>query len=549
MPEQLFFSIKTKEEDSVRAVLNREENVIFSGLNVLENSLTLRQIVFIVFGGDKPSWKTGLVGVGLISKLPYEHDGKNFKVKVDIKFILKDPIKRSDLLSYPDTYDVIGIGPITKWEPNQALSQVHADKAYALFRAMLDIDPSIGTDLDLLLSEEELKIVKGSAKRFVEISVNYNESLPVIKKDDGQIVTTSCFMINYSQTIYYGVPGSGKSYKIEEMTKDLPENQKVRVVFHPDYTNADFVGQIQPNCKDDTVSYRFTPGPFTKILRRAYCNPDKPYYLIIEEINRGNAAAIFGELFQLLDRIKLSDTADIIGGNGYSQGWSKYFVDNDFINSYIRNKHEFNEAEYSDAPDQYKLEIPIADGIKFTPNTGIRLPPNLSILATMNTSDQNVFTLDNAFQRRWTMELVPNVLDVGKAQYKLQIDDTGVTWGIFLDTVNNKICETADSTGVSSMEDKRLGSWFITADSTDGKKVSAKLFAEKVLKYLWDDAFRLNRDELFSADYSSFEQLAGDFTRVGNDHRFSVLKISLDQTVLSENISIKTSPPAETASE
>lgn len=189
-----------------------------------------------------------------------------------------------------------------------------------------------------------------------------------------------------SQIIYYGVPGSGKSHKIDEITKNVPGEQKMRVVFHPEYTNADFVGQIVPRV-DDGVDYRFKAGAFSRILKRAYQNIDKPFYLIMEEINRGNASAIFGDLFQLLDRDE--------------SGYSKYSVENLDINSYIRSKDNlYNDKE---VPSTVKV-----GDTEWTEITGIRLPPNLSIFATMNTSDQNVFALDNAFQRRWDMELVEN---------------------------------------------------------------------------------------------------------------------------------------------
>ena len=134
-----------------------------------------------------------------------------------------------------------------------------------------------------------------------------------------------------SQTIYYGVPGSGKSHKIDEITKSLPEEQMIRVVFHPEYTNADFVGQILPTLTEDGIEYRFKAGPFSRILKNAYQNSQSPYYLIIEEINRGNAAAIFGDLFQLLDR--------------NSEGYSCYEIENLDINSFIRSKG----STYSDA--------------------------------------------------------------------------------------------------------------------------------------------------------------------------------------------------------
>ena len=252
------------------------------------------------------------------------------------------------------------------------------------------------------------------------------------------------FCNNHDQTIYYGVPGSGKSHKIDEITKNLSEDQKIRVVFHPEYTNADFVGQILPCLTSDGIEYRFKAGPFSRILKKAYQNPNKPHYLIIEEINRGNAAAIFGDLFQLLDRD--------------SEGWSSYEIENLDINSFIRSK----DSTYSDAKIESSVNV---GGYTWTENTGIRLPPNLSLLATMNTSDQNVFTLDNAFQRRWDMELVPNSCD-DKTQMDASISVKGktITWKSFQSKINEVIAEKGNESGFSSMEDKRLGCWFIKND-------------------------------------------------------------------------------------
>lgn len=306
------------------------------------------------------------------------------------------------------------------------------------------------------------------------------------------------FCNNHDQAIFYGVPGSGKSYKIDEITKNLSEEQKIRVVFHPEYTNADFVGQILPCLTNDGIEYRFKSGPFSRILKKAYQNPDKPHYLIIEEINRGNAAAIFGDLFQLLDRD--------------SKGWSSYKIENLDINSFIRSK----DSTYSDA----KIESSVNVGdYTWTENTGIRLPPNLSLLATMNTSDQNVFTLDNAFQRRWDMELVPNSCsDSTQMQAKISVKEKTITWKSFQSKINEVIAEKGNESGFSSMEDKRLGCWFIK--NNEGK-IDSEKFANKVLKYLWDDAFKFNRSEIFIDEVKNFEELKNLFI---GDKGFEIFK-------------------------
>lgn len=304
--------------------------------------------------------------------------------------------------------------------------------------------------------------------------------------------------LNYSQIIYYGVPGAGKSHKIEEeIKKSIPsvqdrEYQVLRVVFHPDYTNADFEGQILPGVADGNIRYEFKPGPFTKILKRAYENPEKPFYLVIEEINRGNAAAIFGDIFQLLDRLT-DDENNNIGGNTYTKGWSKYFIENDFINAYLRNKKEYSDSAYKDNDTESAKTF--FQNITFTSNTGIRLPPNLSLLATMNTSDQNVFALDNAFQRRWDLRLVPNEIPEDSMQYNAEIENTGIKWGKFMAWANRKISESNNFAGTGSMEDRCLGAYFVIHDGRG--KIQSKIFAEKVIKYLWDDVFRMERETFF----------------------------------------------------
>lgn len=344
------------------------------------------------------------------------------------------------------------------------------------------------------------EVVKKTNAKFVFFNQLYtkpdsNERHSFIITEDGDNQNSS-YTSNFSQIIYYGVPGSGKSHKIDEETKVLPDDQKMRVVFHPEYTNADFVGQILPVQAPDGIDYLFKAGPFSRILKRALKNPDKPYYLIIEEINRGNAAAIFGDLFQLLDR--------------NSDGWSSYSIENMDINAFIRS----SDDKYSDknAPSS----VPIGN-LTFTENTSIRLPPNLSLFATMNTSDQNVFTLDNAFQRRWDMKLVENKFEGKDAekQRNAKIGGTEVTWENFQTFINKKISESSSSVGMSSMEDKRLGCWFVK--ETDGK-ISKEKFAEKVLKYLWDDAFKFNHDDIFNIqENASFESIVEKFKGKENE--------------------------------
>lgn len=375
-----------------------------------------------------------------------------------------------------------------------------------------------------------------------------------------------------SQVIYYGVPGCGKSNKIKQDFENGnvdEEAQVVRCVFHPEYTNADFVGQIFPVVKKDGkgVDYKFKPGPFTEILRRAYLNPHREFFLVIEEINRGNAAAIFGEMFQLLDRIKEGKDK-----SGFGPGWSSYSILNDDVNDYIRNIEAFDKFEHVgcvkpnlykdmrdgngnvvDAPDENgKKEIDFSTATSyssleltlqgfdvpqiFRESTSIRLPPNLSILATMNTSDQNVSTLDNAFQRRFDMELVRNEFEKDesgefktaaiKAQHDAVIEGANCTWGAFWENINKKIIQY--NRGLASTEDKRLGPWFVCSvagETGDGpRKIPAKTFTEKVLKYLWDDAFKFKRSQVFADGLSSLEQVVSAFEKADGEKLKAVFK-------------------------
>lgn len=286
-------------------------------------------------------------------------------------------------------------------------------------------------------------------------------------------------IIPSSNILLYGVPGCGKSHKVEEEyeSKITTEKNKVRVVFHPDYTYSDFVGQLLPvlkevenaqGVKEEKLQYEFVPGPFTKIIKTAYEEPNQQCLLIIEELNRGNAPAIFGEIFQLLDR--------------NDNGESKYGIYNADIAKYA----------YGGLPENQGIAINVIA------NTPIKLPLNLTIVATMNTSDQNVFTMDTAFQRRWQMKHIPNRFTGESLDEKTinhvakHLPNSEISWGVFAQTINKKM-HTANL-GFGGTEDKSLGVYFATDNDLD----DAERFAEKVLKYLWDDAFKLGRKELFN---------------------------------------------------
>lgn len=180
------------------------------------------------------------------------------------------------------------------------------------------------------------------------------------------------------QKIYYGAPGTGKSYRVNKMIeREYPVSEErdahcKRLIFHPTYSYQDLIGSIKPLITlDRPLDYIFAAGPLTILLKEAFMHPAEKYYLIIEEINRGNAPSIFGDLFQLLDR--------------QSNGKSEYAVANNDITAF-----------FSRDPGLKKLFI----------EGKIWFPANFNILATMNTADENIFVLDNAFKRRFALEYV-----------------------------------------------------------------------------------------------------------------------------------------------
>lgn len=369
-------------------------------------------------------------------------------------------------------------------------------------------------------------------KRIQYPEINHGQSADTLDTLSIETTRLSCGR----NVLLYGVPGSGKSWTIEhEYVK--PTSKVERLVFHPDYTYSDFVGQILPCVDDDgQVSYKFTPGPFTNILREAYLHPQDEYILVIEEINRGNAPAIFGEIFQLLDR-KVDDEGS---SNSYPIGTSEYGITNANIAQIV----------YGD------------------PTHKVRIPSNLSIIGTMNTSDQNVFTLDTAFQRRWQMRLIENSFDnVEKAQADAKILDTGITWKNFCTAMNEIIIKNCVRT--TSSEDKRLGVYFIyhrdlNFDNKMGSLASGeyddlrakerdktiseeergrlstirtaikqnRIFPEKVIKYLWDDAFKYNREAIFEyGTYASLEAVIHKFMYSDKEERFSIFISSVREAI------------------
>lgn len=281
--------------------------------------------------------------------------------------------------------------------------------------------------------------------------------------------------------IYYGTPGCGKSYLVKQSyegsSANSPYSQSYRTIFHPDYTNSDFIGQIIPAIDmDGKITYQLAPGPFTQALEYALQHPAEKVSLIIDEINRGNAAAIFGDILQLLDRDET--------------GQSIYGIRNYFISSYLAKK-DLNTPE-------------------------ITIPSNLTIVATMNTSDQNVFPLDTAFKRRWIMRKVINDFNQSegaRAMRDLYVPGTAIKWSKFVTDVNRQIARTTTAYGLNA-EDKQLGVFFVKREElseTPNNDAKIATFGEKILMYLWEDVAKINRTAWFGGEYHTLDELLDGF--------------------------------------
>ncbi|MCQ2258224.1 MAG: AAA family ATPase [Bacteroidaceae bacterium] len=283
--------------------------------------------------------------------------------------------------------------------------------------------------------------------------------------------------------ITFGAPGTGKSFSISKLIKKqfddnhlvidkdtlkrLPEEVALRTTFHPDSDYSTFVGCYKPQDTDGNglITYKYQAQTFVSAYLNAW-NTQSPYFLIIEEINRGNCAQIFGDIFQLLDR--------------KPSGEHEYDITPDAdLARYIKEWFKKNPSDLS-IPDEIK------EGKKMF------LPRNLTILATMNTSDQSLFPMDSAFKRRWEWKY--QSIQPGNKERWIEIRKEEVadgenpteairfSWWSFLQKVNERIYS------VTKSEDKQLGYWFVKVPANE--PISTDLFVSKVIFYLWSDVFK-----------------------------------------------------------
>ena len=335
----------------------------------------------------------------------------------------------------------------------------------------------------------------------------------------GTIQAPSSTMNKSLQIIFYGAPGTGKSYRIKEQLINVPKENIFRTTFHPDSDYSTFVGAYKPTMKkqyrydgkvkakyyedddladakkddviiDKIIQYNFVPQTFLKAYIRAYQTNDN-VYLLIEEINRGNCAQIFGDLFQLLDRDE--------------NGVSEYTIK-------------------ADADVRAYLEDSLGQDSKGIKDGELCLPSNLYIYATMNTSDQSLFPIDSAFKRRWDWEYEP--IKYKNIDWVIEINGINYSWTSFQKEVNTRIFDVTNS------EDKMLGDYFIKPYN---RVISKELLLNKVLFYLWNDVCKDGDDDIFKTDDNKdvkFSDLYGD---KGTEMLLSMMR-HLKVSIVPENL-------------
>lgn len=313
--------------------------------------------------------------------------------------------------------------------------------------------------------------------------------------------------VEVRQLIKYGVPGTGKSYGITEKIKEVYDDYDdagdsefvFRTTLHPEYSYYDFVGSTYPIVKDGKITYDFKPGIFTLALSKALeCEKSADrVFLVMEEMSRANVAAVFGDLFQLLDRD--------------DNGISEYKIRNDLIANYIR--------------ENSKIDLS---------NNNIYLPSNLYIYGTVNTSDQNVFVMDNAFKRRFEFEYVGTqpVKDKDENpinEYEFELDSSVYKWSEFYQRFNAYV------TGIMGLrEDKQIGPFFLKfkegKDNSEVEEYNYNQIKNKLLQYLWEDVHKSAMAEhpLFRDDISTF----GDAYMKLNSHENVFCKDFCDMFVV-----------------
>ena len=348
-------------------------------------------------------------------------------------------------------------------------------------------------NINEIYGDKYLIEIDNNSYRLYELDSRKYEQNTDVKKEEDEDKPLEFGDFTPRQIIYYGAPGTGKSHTIKK-EEDEGKITCIRTTFHPDSDYATFVGCYKPHKIKDSqgLTYEFVEQAFLEAYKQAWMNPEEEIALVIEEINRGNCAQVFGDIFQLLDR---SD-----------DGWSTYPIKAD--TDIAEHLKELRIQGYSASMNKRfgldkegKDRYPDRDWFGF-----MALPPNMSILATMNTSDQSLFPIDSAFKRRWDWKYIKikkgkkengeelgwniQIKDANGEPVKIIDENTTLSWWNFIQKVNEIIAS------MTSSADKQLGYFFCKpsekANETDEKPtiITADTLVGKVIFYLWNYVFK-----------------------------------------------------------
>lgn len=531
--EQNFVSMKCGFPQIVHNILNGNKNITVDGVYTLKEELSIGKIVFVTLGGDtgksEVNWTPGFVGVAHVIKKPYNfgYNGKEkyFKFDIEVDCVFERPFKREDFLSYREAYDAPYIGPELSRDPSQALSTLDMIKAVAVIRTVIDKFPDMLEKFKKIFTKAFMDRVLGAVTVMIPTSVKFGESkeeaLNSIREEmsienetyeDEEMEYRPYIKPNYytgyarmnketgkeysHNKIVFGAPGTGKSFKLDGEQKELISEggECERVTFYPDYSYANFVGTYKPVPTKQGISYEYVPGPFMRTYVKAIENSKSenkedivPFLLLIEEINRANVAAVFGEVFQLLDR----DERNV----------SQYSVKpSEDMKTYLAKKLGGEAEQYAE----------------------IKIPDNMYIWATMNSADQGVFPMDTAFKRRWIFEYIGinNKQEMIDCTY-LICNKIKTPYKVNWNELRKAINTTLASRDYKINEDKLLGPFFLPKSILDDSDAFGETFKSKVIMYLFEDVAKQRRHMLFDGCdediRNQYSAICDEFDKIGID--------------------------------
>ena len=451
--------------------------------------------------GMATDWKQGIRAVAKVIEVDLganHNDDSN--ITVSIGYIFGKSINKIDLIdSYANAYKYFSELPLVGLNDysNQTIREIEAGPRKDVGALLSACGRASSSSLtDIFTVYPELKDMIGS---------NYDT-------EHGEQDDVASVIEHPRNNIFFGAPGTGKSYQLNKLAKEcFPEKNVRRVTFYPDYTYSQFVGCFKPYAyQDDTtgesvITYRFILGPFLETYLAAVAHPAQNYLLIVEEINRANPAATFGDVFQLLDR-------DADGRSEY--GIAVPFEMKDAIANYwlIEGDLSYDDKKAAARARGFASQQEMLGYI----TSELKLPPNMYIWATMNSADQGVFPMDTAFKRRWDFKYMD--IDDGSAVIAdkvVTVAGQSIVWDRLRRAINDLMADNKIN------EDKLLGPFFVSPDVLNDERF-VDVFKDKVLLYLYEDAGKMKRKGLFADEAATYSELCKQFESDG----VSVFKIS-----------------------